>query len=352
MFLPHDLWGADSTQNSSAPYPGDNGDWTYYDKYLTTLFADMKANSMVDGVIWDSWNEPDLGTVFWGRSQDQYLQMWGRTYAKVRAAFGTAVPISGPSTSSEPSTGNTWWSNFGSFIKSNGSIPDQWAWHMETGGGSMTGSYGGLQSILSKYQLPQKPVNINEYAVFNEQVPSGAAWWISQLERVNAIGLRGNWLSANQLHDFLASLLSKPGAPDNYSATGTGYYTNGEYQVYKYYANNMSGYRVGTTASSDLALDVYSTVDKTNKLARVLVGVRLKQGTWYVQLNKLSSLGFPTSGSLNIHTYGFADKGHYAQVDGPNDLGYYSHDYSGDSVTFPIYQNDKSTAYAFEFALP
>lgn len=312
----------------------------------------MKANNMVSGVIWDSWNEPDLGTVFWGRSQQQYLQMWGRTYAKVRAAFGTNVPISGPSTSSEPSTNNDWWKNFASFVKTNGTVPDQWAWHMETGGGSMTGSFGGLQTILKQYGLPQKPVNINEYAVFNEQVPSGAAWWIAQLERVNAIGLRGNWLSANQLHDFLASLLSKPGAPNTYSATGTGYYTNGEYQVYKYYAKSMTGYRVGTTVSSDYILDAYATVDKTNKVARVLVGSRLQSGTWYVRLDNLSSLGLPTSGSLNIHTLGFPDKGHYGQVDAPNDLGYYAHDYSGNSVTFPIYQTDKTTAYAFDFALP
>lgn len=350
VFLPHDLYGCDSTQNSSTPYPGDNGDWTYYDAYLTQLFSDIKANSMTDGLIWDTWNEPDLGTVFWGRSQQQYLQMWARTYAKVRATFGTTMRISGPSSSSEPSSG--WWNTFASFVKTNGSIPDQWSWHMETGGGSMTGSYGALQTVLNQYALPQKPVNINEYAIFDEQVPSGAAWWIAQLERVNAIGLRGNWLSANQLHDFLASLLSKPGAPSTYSATGTGYYTNGEYQVYKYYANSMKGYRVGTVASSDGALDVYSTVDKTNKIARVLVGVRLQQGTWYVQLNKLSSLGLPTSGSLNIHTYGFPDNGHYGQVDAPNDLGYVAHSYSGDSVSFPIYQNDKTTAYAFEFALP
>lgn len=216
----------------------------------------------------------------------------------------------------------------------------------------MTGSVGGLQSILNQYGLPRKPININEYAVFDEQVPSGAAWWISQLERVNAIGLRGNWLSANQLHDFLASLLSKPGAPNTYSATGTGYYTNGEYQVYKYYANSMQGYRVGTVASSDSALDVYSTVDKTNKIVRVLVGVRLQQGTWNLQLNKLSSLGLATTGAINVHTFGFPDKGHYGEVDGPTDLGYYSHSYSGDSVSFPIYQNDKTTAYAFEFSLP
>ena len=310
---------------------------------------------MTDGLIFDIWNEPDLGTVFWGRSQDQYNQMWGRTFAKVRQAFGTSVLISGPSTSGEPGIGNGWghaWNqNFASFVKANGTEPDQWAWHMETGGSSMNQAYAGFKDLINKYGLTggKTPVNINEYAVFDEQVPSGAAWWISQLERFNANGLRGNWLSTGQLHDFLASLLSKPGAPSQYSQTGTGYYPNAEWQLYKYYATNMTGYRVATDASSDLALDVYSTVDKTKRKVKLIVGVRLQTGTWYVKLDKLSSLGLPSSGTLNIQTYGFVDQGHYGQYNGPDNRGVYGHAYSGDSVTFPIYQTDKTSAFAFEF---
>jgi hypothetical protein len=47
--------------------------------------------------------------------------------------------------------------------------------------------------MLGSSGLPVKPVNINEYAVYTEQVPSGVAWWISQLERVDESVLRGNW---------------------------------------------------------------------------------------------------------------------------------------------------------------
>lgn len=84
VFLIHDLWGADGTQNSSTPYPGDNGNWAYWDQYFEQLVSDMKANSMIEDVIIDIWNEPDLGTVFWGKSQDQYLQYWGRSFAQFR----------------------------------------------------------------------------------------------------------------------------------------------------------------------------------------------------------------------------------------------------------------------------
>lgn len=86
IFLIHDLWGADGTQNSSAPYPGDSGDWTSWDNYLDHVFHDMKKNHMTEAMIVDIWNEPDL-SVFWARSQDQYLRMWGRTYYKFRLVF-------------------------------------------------------------------------------------------------------------------------------------------------------------------------------------------------------------------------------------------------------------------------
>jgi hypothetical protein len=38
---------------------------------------------MTDGMIIDIWNEPDL-SLFWNRDQDQYLQLWGRTYSRLR----------------------------------------------------------------------------------------------------------------------------------------------------------------------------------------------------------------------------------------------------------------------------
>ncbi|CRG83374.1 Beta-xylosidase [Talaromyces islandicus] len=352
IFLIHDLWGADGTQNSSAPYPGDDGDWTSWDDYLAQLFSDMKSNGMTEALIVDIWNEPD-GSGFWNREQSQYLEMWGRTYYKFRDEFGSDVPLSGPASAGEPVSSNTWWEAWASFVASNDSIPDQYAWHMESGSGDLLSAQAGLVYWQTKYGLPGKTININEYAVFDEQVPAGSAWWISQLERINAFGLRGNWLSGNKLHDFMSSLLSKPNADtSSYSATATGYFPNGDYQVYKYYYKNMTGYRVGTVPSTDLKLDAYATVGDDG-YARVLVGVRITEGTWELQLNDLSSLGLATSGTLNIHTWGFpvSSDAHYGEVDAPTDLGWVEHTYSGNTVTLPVYQKDTTTAYAFEFAI-
>ncbi|OCL08554.1 glycoside hydrolase family 39 protein [Glonium stellatum] len=85
-------------------------------------------------------------------------------------------------------------------------------------------------------------------------------------------------------------------------------------------------------------------------MVRTLVGVRISTGTWQLQINDLTAVGLPARGNLNIHTWGFLNTGgHYGEVDYPNDLGWYSHAYSGNSVAFPVYQTDTSAAYAFEF---
>ena len=133
---------------------------------------------------------------------------------------------------------------------------------------------------------------------------------------------------------------------------GRGYWPTAEFQVYKYYTQNMTGYRVATAPTSDFSGDVYATVDGTQKVARLLIGARVTTGNWNIQLNDLSAIGLPTSGTLNIHTYKFSGNSsdHEQEFDGTTDLGVYGHSYSGNTVTFPIYQTDAVTTWAFEFA--
>lgn len=102
----------------------------------------MKANDALTALSIDIWNEPDLGTVFWGRTQEQYLEMWGRTWYRLRAEL-PGVLLIGPASAGEPGLTNTWWTTFASFIATNQSIPDQWVWHMESGGGDMLSAQAG-----------------------------------------------------------------------------------------------------------------------------------------------------------------------------------------------------------------
>ncbi|RAL58342.1 hypothetical protein DID88_005214 [Monilinia fructigena] len=226
-------------------------------------------------LIHDLWgadvNEPDL-TAFWNRSQAQYFQLWGRTYYRLRAAFPN-VPLIGPAYAGWPSL-------------------NQWVWHMEGGDGDMGTAYSGLQQILSTYGLPQKTVNIDEYGTNAEQVPS----------------VVGHFTILWQV------FWAKPDAGTSaYSPTATGYWPNGEWQVYKYYNLNMTGHRVRTSASADTQLDTYATVGSTQ--VKILCG---------------SSVGLPTSGTLNIHTWGFPNTGGtFGSVLALNDLGTVAHAYSG-----------------------
>lgn len=94
-----DLWGCDATQGTNAIYPGDNGDFTEYDRFLTQFVADIKANSMTTSIKLLIWNEPDL-SAFWTRGMhiwgffrlllivilgvSQYLSMWSHTVKFLR----------------------------------------------------------------------------------------------------------------------------------------------------------------------------------------------------------------------------------------------------------------------------
>ncbi|EFX00271.1 hypothetical protein CMQ_7273 [Grosmannia clavigera kw1407] len=350
ILLPHDIWGADGTQDSSFVYPGDDGDWSSYDQFLARLISDLRANDMLDGLVIDIWNEPDL-TGFWNRSQAQYLDLWGRASTAFRAGLPSCT-ISGPSFAGSPSTTNSWWTAWTAFVASNGSAPGQYSWHMEGGGGDMQSSVAAYKSLLVGQGLAtDRTVNINEYAVWGEEVAAGSAWWIAQLERVNAYGLRGNWLSAYALHDLLASLVSKPGAgTSGYSYTQTGYYPTAQWLVYRYYAQDMGqGSRRQTTPTDDLLGDVFAVVGEDHTV-RILIGARVASGTFNVEIRNLSAIGLATAGSLRVHAIGFTSStDHYAELDAPADLGYVSHSYSGDSLTLPVFQTDDNTAYAYEF---
>jgi hypothetical protein len=86
ILLPHDLWGADG--GLSGLYPGDDGDWSEMEKFMDQLIKDLKDNDMLEGLVFDIWNEPDIDS-FWPRSWDQYLELYVRANKIVRyASYG------------------------------------------------------------------------------------------------------------------------------------------------------------------------------------------------------------------------------------------------------------------------
>lgn len=240
-------------------------------------------------------------------------------------------------------------------MRQNDSIPDVFTWHAEQFDptnvfGDPQEAAASLTSMLKNHSLPIKPFCINEYGAPAEQQPGGAAWFISRLERLNIPGLRGNWANGNQLHDYLANLLSKPGAnTPQYSATGEGYFANGEWRVYQYYATQMKGARLATEGSPDRLFDAYATSDGSPSGVKILCGPRLALGTWAVQVDGLSYLGHPWQGKLPIRTLRFDYNGTYGPMGLPVDMGVSEHAYEGDSVTWTVTPATNHTAYAFEF---
>ncbi|KAJ4245555.1 hypothetical protein NW762_014064 [Fusarium torreyae] len=349
IYLLPAAWGADGGQSEEFEYPGDNADWAKWDSFLEKTLDDIRGSDMTDGLIIDIWNEPDLN-FFWARSKEQWLALWSRSFKKIREKL-PSVRITGPSMSAVPSMAHEWWTSFLSHSTLE-SLPDQWSWHMENGDDStdMASAVASFRDLLSKFDISRdlaQDININEYAVYGEQVPSGGAWWIAGLERENAHGLRGNWAIAGALHDFLAGLLSKPNASnDRYAIEGEGYWPSAEYQVYKYYASNMKGQRLKTTPTADGLLDVYATTE--GDVISILAATRSRPGNWDVNL-----IGLPEDTRVKVRTLAFqiADGDKFQQIDGPKDLGETEEVVKDGRLRLRMEHQDATTAFAFEVSL-
>jgi hypothetical protein len=267
VLLVHDLWGADGY--SISRFPGDNGDWSDYDAFLTRLIGDVRATGAP--VEWDLWNEPNL-SMFWNRSQAQYFEMWRRAYQKIRSAFPTHL-IVGPSCAGVPSAGG-WWTQFLDYVKANAVVPDVFSWHSLPG--DPVGNVATANSSLDARGIAHpRPYQINEYGASDEQNPGDGAWYIARLERAGADGLRANWAGGSNLHNDLASLLTH--------ASGQ-YQPKGEWWVYQFYGS-QTGQIATVTPSAHY--DAFATKD--TGAAKVLVGGGTTTGNVTVNLQRLDA---------------------------------------------------------------
>jgi hypothetical protein len=247
-----------------------------------------------------------------------------------------------------PTPDNTWWTNWLSQIAGNDTVPDQYSYHLEGAVDAVDNdpqyTNSSLASLLEQYGLPSRQINVNEYAEFSEMLPSGYAWWISRLERYNFIGILGNWQGGTQLHDLFANLLTKIDDPSNYTATD--YAPAPGYNVYQYYATNMTGQRLQTTGSGDNWFDSYATLGDR---IRILAGTKVQEGSWKLSIDNLAAVGYEGSGSINVDVYSFVGSSVQDIVYGATFIGITSYSYADGSLVVPITQSDISTAWAFEF---
>ncbi|MEV0214527.1 RICIN domain-containing protein [Micromonospora sp. NPDC050695] len=269
IILPHDLWGADGAGISR--FPGDNGNWTDYDNFLTRLIADVRASGL--SVQWDIWNEPNI-TIFWNRPISQYLELWRRTHQRIRAEFPNQL-IVGPSCACVPSTTHTFWNQYLDFVRSTNTVPDIISWHSLPG--DPVANVAAANATLDPRGIAHpRPYQINEYGAPDEQNPADGAWYIARLERARADGLRANWASGGSLHNDLGNLLVR-------NSAGV-HQPKGEWWAYRYYAS-QTGQTASVTASQ--SYDAYAT--KATGVAKVLVGGGRTTGNLTVNLQRLDT---------------------------------------------------------------
>jgi hypothetical protein len=280
VLLAHDLWGADGAAISR--FPGDNGDWTDYNNFLTRLFADVRATGVP--VQWDIWNEPNI-TLFWNRPQSQYFELWRRTYQRIRAELPGTV-IVGPSCACVPSTSG-WWTQYLDYVKANNVVPDTVSWH-SLPGDPVSNAATATTTLDSRGIAHSRPYQINEYGASNEQNPGDGSWYVTRLERAGADGLRANWAGGNNLHNDLGNLLVRNSAGQ--------YQPKGEWWVYRFYAG-QTGTIVATTPSNDY--DAFAT--RTSGSAKILIGGGRTTGNIAVAIQGLGATsGIVTDNQIRV----------------------------------------------------
>ncbi|KAJ3958326.1 hypothetical protein N0V92_005089 [Colletotrichum tropicale] len=338
ILLPHDLWGSDGSLGGDGLYPGDNGDWSQMEAFLSQVVKDLKDNDMLEGLVFDIWNEPEL-EIFWARSWDQYLEYYVRAHRIIRSELPDTL-ISGPSGANEPDLESSTWATWLAAISANDTIPDRYSWHqIGDEGRELDKVIPDLNTLLSQHNLPQRPIDINEYAWPERQDPANSAFYLAQLERHNLRGLRANWGSGAGLHDLMADLLFK-------DSDGS-YKPNGDWQTYKYYAE-MTGDRIATAASTDLKFDVFGTISDNN--VKLLAGTQSLQASYEISISGLSRIGLPADGSVSIRTLRFDFDGRSGLIEGPVDLGTAEYTYTSDTLFIPVETPTNSTAFAYEFS--
>lgn len=257
------------------------------------------------------------------------------------------VPLIGPSLAWAPTADDVWWADFMQYIDDNDVVPDQYTFHIlgpsDDYINDMQWSSYAMDYFFRETGAPRRSYSVNEYINSGDERQNAAnAWHIARLERYDASGLRANWLSTTELHDFLAELVYRPNSNGEYQP-------NGAWHMYKYYAQDMEGVRLNSTGSPDRLLDIFGTLGEDD-VVRILTGVRRGVGTWEIEVRGLEELGWPASGSVNIQTWGFDDVGLRGVSEGPSDRGQHTHTYADGVLRFPIFQTevDRTTAWAFE----
>ena len=176
-----DLWyNGPGKRFSVMPYE----DYDVYKDFLRSVI-DTVRNS----VIYDVWNEPDVGFI-WTGTQEQFYECFKITHDVIREELGNSAMISGPSTHWIPE----WINGFADYCHKNNVQLDVFSYHelYETDNPySVQQHLRDLRGIInSKYtNLRVKEIHVNEYGYYGSQHnPALILGYLYNLERGGADG--------------------------------------------------------------------------------------------------------------------------------------------------------------------
>jgi hypothetical protein len=227
QMLLSDMWYGGNAPN----FPGDNGDWTSWNNFLTQLVNDKKANNMTNA-LYDIWNEPD-GDFFWNRTDAQYSEMWKRGVQLIRSLDANAV-IVGPGYGGFNSNQLSAWLDY---AKANNVLPNILDWHFSADPVADVQTAKNL--VSAKGISGVSSYSIGEYIWSDQQNSGYTAWYLARLEKSGVSGANhaiwDHCCTFGYLDDILTTSSQK----------------KGQWWTYKAYAD-MSGTIVGTNASANI----------------------------------------------------------------------------------------------------
>jgi hypothetical protein len=296
--------------------------WPYrYDKdawlpAVEKMVDDTKDSGKTNIVAYAIWNEPDIT---WQTANGSFFDLWTDTYRLVRS-LDPDMPIQGPSYSDNISNMRAFFEH----AKATDTLPDVIEWHELIRSSKIKGDVENVRQILANLDIPERPIDIAEYAAPAEVGLSGPlVGYIARLERYGITRAElPFWNQSGALGDLLTG---RDGAP------------NGAYWLYTWYAQ-MSGQMVVTAPpSNDSPLDGAASVTDAGDEVRVITGGN--SGPTAVKINGLDELA-ALGPKVDVELDFTPSYGRTVKTDGPITISHTTYDVGADgSITVPIVMN-------------
>jgi hypothetical protein len=240
---------SDTWNDGNVDYPGDGGNWSPWEAFLTQAVDDALSNNMTN-VEFDIWNEPD-NSYFWPRSTAQYDQMWITAVQTIRSLDPSAV-IVGPDYSTYNSSELQSWLTW---AQSNSVLPNILSWHFAPDPVTDVAAVEAIEADLGITSITG--IYIGEYIFANQENAGYTAWYLSRMQQSDALGGdHGVWGSCCETPD-LSDILTSSGQP------------TGQWWSYAAYGE-QTGNLVTVTDSADIAGT--ASTDSSRNEAYIMLG--------------------------------------------------------------------------------